>query len=257
MPEDLVSIRNFIDQSFDNPLREFDGTFAGYDKVPAQGYEGWRIDLKYKDVDNIVAAPGQVYNLPTVTINLPLSNAPKSRFGYYGSSLAALIKSDQDIKDCDGQRHHVVWTDGVGGRPAPKPIYSKDAKANWQYAVSLEAKLKISRDEEEIAKLKATIAALGEVYEGGMVPTAVWVVTEVDGSVGEVSSGEASAAEWAKQNLVGKTRIQFNKWAFADGRVRKDKELQRSITDKSFINSLMQLGRIIEDEEGVFQLPEA
>ncbi|KKM75575.1 hypothetical protein LCGC14_1388800, partial [marine sediment metagenome] len=67
------------------------------------------------------------------------------------------------------------------------------------------------------------------------------------------ATGGTSAADHAAANLVGKNRGQFNKWAFADPLIRKDTALQRSITDKSFINSLLQLGKVFEDGDGVFQ----
>ena len=62
--------------------------------------------------------------------------------------------------------------------------------------------------------------------------------------------------EWAEANLIGKTKAAFNKWAFADPRIRKDAALQRSISDKSFITSLIQLGKVVEDGDGIFQKAE-
>jgi len=64
-----------------------------------------------------------------------------------------------------------------------------------------------------------------------------------------------TAKDRAEELLIGKTRAEFNKAAYADPLIRKDTALQRAITDKSFINSLVQLGEIVEDENGVFQLP--
>ena len=222
MPEDLVSVRGLVDSNFENPLRKFTGTFDGYDTAPAIGYAGTRVDLNFKDIDNIVVAKGFVYNFPTAVINVGLSNKHKSRYGYFADSLAALIPEEEDIKDCKGKVMTLVFCDGQDERPAPKLIWNKDA------------------DPAE--------------YPDKMVPTPVWIVAEVEGvsAGGEVAS-VSSAAEWAEQNLIGKTRAQFNKWAFADSKVRKDSALQRSISDKSFINSLLQLKRVAEDENGVFQ----
>ena len=218
---DLVSVRGLVDSDFDMPLRKFDGIFDGYETMPATGYSGTRVDLNFKDIDNVVAV--SPYNFPTAVINLGLSNKNKSKWGYLANSLAALLPPDEDIKDCKGRRLSLVFCDGQDGRPEPKPIWSKDA------------------DPAE--------------FPDKMVPTPVWIVTEVEGGAvaGEVS-GE-TAAEWAEQNLIGKTRAEFNKWAFADPKIRKAIALQRSISDKSFINSLLQLGRVVEDENGVFQLP--
>lgn len=114
------------------------------------------------------------------------------------------------------------FCDGLDGRLPPKTIWNRDANI--------------------------------DTYPDKMVPTAVWVVTALEGGVtGEDSAG--SIIEHAEEHLIGATRAKFNKWAFADPGVRKNTALQRSISDKSFINSLLKLGRIVEGEDGVFARP--
>lgn len=85
-----------------------------------------------------------------------------------------------------------------------------------------------------------------------------WTVTEVEGAAPTAagSKGKSSATDRAKALIVGKTRAEFNKAAFADTAIRKDAALTRAITDKSFINAMEQAGEIVEDENGVFQAPE-
>ncbi len=85
-----------------------------------------------------------------------------------------------------------------------------------------------------------------------------WSVIELEGAAAP-AEGVAlqSAADRAKELLIGKTRADFNKAAYADPIIRKDTGLQRSITDKSFINSLVQLGKVHEDENGVFKKVDA
>lgn len=225
MTQDLISVRGLTD-GFDVPVRSFDGIFGEYNSKAAGNFGGSIVSLSFGEIDNVVAITP--YNLPTVTIEIWLSNKHKSGWGYYGDSLAEQIPEDEDIKDCIGKRMSLVFCDGIDGRPAPKPI--------WQKTPSDEMLIK---------------------HPDKQIPTAVWIVTAVEGST--VSSGEiaggVSAADWAEQNLIGKTRADFNKWAFSDPAVRKDAGLQRSITDKSFINSLLQLERVVEDENGVFQTP--
>lgn len=222
--QDLVSVRGLVDSGFEEPLRKFTGTFDSYETAPAQGYSGTRVELNFLNIDNVTVAPGFVYNFPTATINVGLSNKHKSKFGYLADSLAALIPAEDDIKDCKGRVMTLVYCDGQDGRPAPEPIWNKEA------------------DPAE--------------FPDKMVPTPVWIVTEVEGvSAGDAETSGASAAELAEKELIGKTRAQFNKWAFDNPLVRKDVALQRSIQDKSFINSLIQLGKVEEDENGIFQLP--
>ena len=220
--QDLVSLRNLVDGGFAELLREFTGTFAEYDTMPAQGYSGTRVELRFKDIDNVVAAPGEVYAMPTYTINNGLSNSKKSKWGYLAESIGALIAPEEDIKDCIGKVMKMIYCDGEDGRPDPKPIWNKEA---------------------DIAK-----------FPDKIVPTALWICTEIDGTSAPGKDTGIPPAEWAEQNLIGKSRAEFNKWAFADPMVRKDTGLQRSITDKSFINSLLQLGRVTEDGDGIFQV---
>lgn len=236
MTQDLISIRGLTD-GFETPVRSFDGIFGEYGSKGAGNFGGSIVSVSFKEIDNVVAI--SPYNLVTVTLEMWLNNKHKSEWGYFGDSLAELILPDEDIKDCIERRMSLVFCDGKDDRPAPKPIWRKEPPAD-----------------------------LLEKYPDKMIPTAVWIVTAVEG-VGAGPTGLAegvSAADWAEQNLTGSatgpgaskgpmTRADFNKWAFADPQVRKDTSLQRSITDKSFINSLLQLERVVEDGDGVFQLP--
>ena len=220
MTEDLVSVRGLIDSEFDEIVRSFDGIFDGYETAKASGYEGTRIDLKFKDIDNVIAV--SPYNFPTKVINMGLSNKNGSKWGIFSNSLTAFIPDDEDIKDCIGRKMSLVYTDGVDGRPKPKPLWNSRADV--------------------------------EVYPDKIMPTPVWIVTAIEGGVTAAASGE-SASEWAEENLIGKTKADFNKWAMADQKVRGDKDLQRSIVDKSFITGLVTLNKVVEDGDGVFQRP--
>jgi len=77
-----------------------------------------------------------------------------------------------------------------------------------------------------------------------------WQAYSLDGAGAGVAI--ASAGDRAKEILDGKTRAEFNKAAYADPVIRKDTDLQRAITDKSFIASLIQLKEFTEDENGTF-----
>ena len=77
-----------------------------------------------------------------------------------------------------------------------------------------------------------------------------WEVFEVAGKV--AGAAETSALDEAKKLLDGKTRAEFNRTAYANPIIRQDVNFQRAVTDKSFINSMVQLGEFTEDENGIF-----
>lgn len=93
----------------------------------------------------------------------------------------------------------------------------------------------------------------GQDREGNDMVGNPWRVTELEGAVAGVAL--TTAKDRAKELLIGKNRAEFNKAAYNDPIIRKDTALQRAITDKSFIKSLLQLGEVEEDENGVFKLP--
>jgi hypothetical protein len=217
-------VRGLVDSDFDSPLREFDGNFDGYETAPASGYDGTRVELRFKDLDNVIATSPYIF--PTAVINIGLSNKKTSRWGYFAQSITEIISADEDIKDQVGKTFHMMLADGEDGRIAKKPSY----------------------------KARATAAELA-LYPDKMVPTAVWVCTAIDGASAAVAKDTKSAANIAEELLIGKTRAEFNKQAYANPAIRKDVELQRSITDKSFVNTLVKLGKVVEDENGVFQRP--
>ena len=221
------SVRGLVDSDFDQPFKQFDGVFSKLEDEPARGYEGTRNILNFADVENVICGPGQAYHMPTIALNIGDSTKHKSRWGYFGDSLAALLADNEDIEDAIGKTFSMVFCDGADGRPEPKTI--------WQREPSPE---------------------LLEKYPDKMIPTAVWIVVALDGaSAGAtaVADDGLDTAEYATKLLIGRNRGDFNKAAFADPRIRKDPALQRSITDKSFIASLVELGVVEEDSDGVFQ----
>lgn len=79
-----------------------------------------------------------------------------------------------------------------------------------------------------------------------------WKVFELEGAV--AGEKKVTAKDEALRLLIGKTRAEFNKEAYANPIIRKDTALQRAITDKSFVTSLLQLNTVEEDENGIFRL---
>jgi len=81
-----------------------------------------------------------------------------------------------------------------------------------------------------------------------------WRVYYVAGAKAGIAGVQPAVAR-ARELLIGKTRAEFNKAAYADPLIKNDVALQRAITDRSFITSLLQIGQVIEDANGVFSLP--
>ena len=103
--------------------------------------------------------------------------------------------------------------------------------------------------EMELGHVYGTDRKTGEDMTGNP-----WKVFELEGAV--AGEKKVSAKDEALRILIGKTRAEFNKEAYANPIIRKDTALQRAITDKSFVNSLLQLGTVEEDENGIFRKKE-
>ena len=221
MTENLVSVRNLVDGG-GSPMRSFTGVFDSYETVKAEKWEGTIVTFNFRDIDEVVAI--SPYPFPTFSFGCSLNNKNKTKFGYLGNSIIPFLGDGEDIKDCTGKKMSLVYCDGMDGRPAPKPIWNKDANI--------------------------------EDFPDKMVPTPVWIVTAVDGATAGVTGADSgNAAEWAEENLIGKTVSDFNKWALADSKVRAASDVQRAIVDKSFVQGLLALNKVVKDDNDVFQRP--
>jgi hypothetical protein len=210
-----VSVRNLVDFT-GTPLRRFTGVLEGFPTEPATGYDGTRVNLNFT-IGEVIQST-EPYELPTAVLNMGLSNKKKSKWGYFGESLAKLLPEGADIDFAVGKTVGMVFCDGQEGRPAPRPIWQRDA------------------DRSE--------------YPNGEVPTPVWEVYELEGAA---AGGKATGAtEQAKILLDGKADSDFNKEAYADSTIRKDVELQRSITDGSFLKAMTDTGEFTKDENGIY-----
>ena len=216
MEEKKTSIRNLQDGFVGTPLRRFYGKLESYASEPATGYEGTRINLNFLDIEVIQST--EPYNFPTAVINIGVSNKKKSKWGYFGASMAELVPDEEDLENQVGRKIGLVFCDGQEGRPEPKPIWNSNA------------------DRVE--------------FPNGEVPTPVWIVFEVEGVV--AGAATTSSAEQAKKLLDGKTITEFNKAAYSDPLIRKDTELQRSITDKSFVKAMLAAGEFTKDSNDLY-----
>jgi hypothetical protein len=269
-----LSVRNLKDGGFSQPLREFDGKLNDLIQESAQyadGREGTRVNLNFIDLDNIKTAPGEVYILPTAVVSVSLSDSKNSMWGYFGTSLVKLMPEDEDIEQQKGKRMHLVMADGLDGRPSPEnyKIYNKKAKESYNIAQSLGAQIAAAEKKlasvpeteksvvsADIASLNDQLNALGIVHEKGLVPTAVWLVTELEGAVptdaSDTSGAIKSTRDVALELIIGKDRAAFNKAAIANPVIKKDVAFIKTITDKSFITSALQLGELAE-VNGIFK----
>ena len=79
-----------------------------------------------------------------------------------------------------------------------------------------------------------------------------WEVMELEGA----SSGggaTVSPSDTAITLLDGSTLSEFNKAALANPIIRKDAELVKAITNKSFVNGMVTAGKFTKDENDVFR----
>lgn len=111
MNQELISVRKQLTEGgTQTPLRKFYGVLKEY--YPDEQFGKTRVIFNSIDVEVLEVAEGEVYNFPTATISIPLSNAKNSGWGIFQESLAALLPDDQDLKDCIGKR--LGWEMEVG-----------------------------------------------------------------------------------------------------------------------------------------------
>jgi hypothetical protein len=223
-----LSVRNIQeDNQRSEPLRDFWGRFDDAIESPATGYDGTRVALSFSELDVKATAPGEVWNMPTYVIEVGLSNRPRSRWGYFAKSIAPLMPEDEDIatggannQGQKGKMMHLQLTDGQDGRPAGKPIYNKKMVG-------------------------------GEKYPDGNVPSPVWVVVEIEGGKGAVAP-IANLRNHALELCVGKTKANYATALMSDVAVKNDPAFFKTITDKSFITTALQLKELV-DVNGTYQ----
>lgn len=152
------------------------------------------------------------YAYPVAEINIGLSNKKKSKWGYLSESLVKFLKPEEDIKDCLKRRMGLVYTDGLDGRPPAKMLWNRK-----------EAKDELSPG---------------------------WEVFDVLGARGSTTSSDA--LEHLKGLLDGKSLSEFNKIAFGDPVVKSSPDIQTALTNRTFINSLVQLGEFSKDTNDIY-----
>jgi hypothetical protein len=119
-----------------------------------------------------------------------------------------------------GKLMHFQLTDGQDGRPAGKPIYNKRMVGS-------------------------------EKYPDGNVPSPVWVVVEIEGGKG-ASAPVANLRNHALELCVGKTKANYATALMSDVAVKNDPAFFKTITDKSFITTALQLKELV-DVNGTYQ----
>ena len=81
------------------------------------------------------------------------------------------------------------------------------------------------------------------------VPAPAWEVFDV---VGAVVAGATDPVEELKKALDGKTEAEFNKVVFGLDVVKKSPDIQRQLTDHSFVTALVQMGVFVKDSNGIY-----
>lgn len=172
-------------------------------------YNRIRVGLNYKDLE--VLESTEPYAFPICTIPISFSNRAKSKWGFFAKSIADCVPEDADIEYLIGKRIGMVFTDGKDGRPEPHMLYD-------------------GQTEEDV-------------------PTAVWEVFEVDGTVR--GFGKKTPMDVALSILDGKNQNEFNTLALADPQIRQDTDLLKAITSKEFVATMITAGKVTVDAQGV------
>jgi hypothetical protein len=212
-----ISARNLQDTGV-GPLRKYYGDVASISDPPEerQGTSGTYSVVVFRLSNVEVIQSTEPYAYPVAEFSISLSNRKKSRWGFFADSLVKFLKPEEDVKDIVGRRVGLVYTDGVDGRPAPKKTWDRRADEG----------------------------------KGAEVPSPAWEIFEVVGvqTAGSASDGLAEV----KKLLDGKSLAEFNKAVFAIPAVKADANLQRSITDRSLVNTLVQMGEFNKDANDIY-----
>lgn len=87
---------------------------------------------------------------------------------------------------------------------------------------------------------------------GGDIPMKAWEVVEFEGGVAEGEGSGGTAKDKAMELLDGATISEFNKAALADSKIRKDADLVKAITNRSFITGMLEAGIFSKDVNDVY-----
>ncbi len=209
------SIRNLADGGM-TPLRKFYGDILEVVESEKQGQGGAYTQESFRMNNLEVQQSTEPYILPVAEITISASNRKKTRWGFFADSVLKFLADNEDFKDLKGRRIGWVYTDGLDGRPTPKKTWDRRADDG----------------------------------KGAEVPTPAWEVFDVVGSKSSVTPDKA--VEEAKSILDGKSISEFNKAVFANPIVRQSPDLQRVITDQSFVKSLVQVGEFTKDANDIY-----
>ncbi len=140
--------------------------------------------------------------------------------------------------------------------------FSNRVKSKWGiFSMSLAKLISDNQDLKDCIGKEMTLEKTGGhmLYNrdanegaGGDVPLPAWEVVEIEG----VTAGGGTAvspAVTATGLLDGATLSEFNKAALANSIIRKDAELVKAITNKSFVNGMVTAGKFTKDENDVFR----
>ena len=244
----LPSIRNLVDSDI-GALRRFTGVLDSISSEPQKYNEGkpdekssTKLSLNYKEIEVVEAI--EPYHFPIFTVVLTESNRKKSRYGIFGTSLAAILDQQyseeeknpsnpeyvkpsnrMDLSDCVGRRMGLVMADGEDGRPSLHELFDGRAK-----------------DETH--------------PKGQDMPTPAWEVYMVEG-IGVAGEGGVTALDKAIELLNGRTLSEFNKLAQTNDLIRGDVELLQSVgmplsAPTSFSHTMLTSKKFIKDKAGVY-----
>ena len=129
------SVRGLKDSSFGTPLTHFKGKFHSYQTALSkfqdkQGKSKVNVILNFSDIS--VIASKEPYNFPTAQIEIPYSEYNKSRWGFWGNSLAKFLSEGEDVAQAVGRNLEMKVTPGHDMGQKDKETNQKILSECWE-----------------------------------------------------------------------------------------------------------------------------
>lgn len=202
------------------PLRDFWGTFEGFDPVHNAQYNTLNVKLKFSDIEVIKSE--SPYEFPVAEIMVKHSDRTGSLWGVFSESVNKFLAEDEELPSLVGQKLHMVYTPGhmMFDRAANNGAGGQSPRDAWEVT--------------EVAGRGSGSSPNGSTN-------------------GKAALGPLAAV---LSILNGKTEQEFNAAALRDDRVKKDSSFVDKILSRSLLGELVTSGQAVKGEDGRYKVDE-